>query len=147
MSCSRNIFINCHKCSHSKGRPFCPFNCNLSCAAFTCDGVTTRGANRRRIAIDFSVRGANGVSTSRITRICIRSMRSSIPHPLGRLGKCRGMFLGGKRGGQISIILSRSTFSFCSVGRRHFMIRGKSFRVLINPTSDRLPLGTVIRLW
>lgn len=144
--CTRNIFMNCEKCSQGKGRPLCPFKCKLSCDDFRCDGLDIRGAKKDQIAMDFSVGGAKGVSTTRTTRMCIQSIRYSIPHPLGRLGNCSGICLGGNRAGHIQVLLSRRTFTCCSIRSRQFMIRGKAFRVLTNPSSTSLPLGTAIIL-
>lgn len=92
----------------------CPFNCKLSCAAFTYDslGVSGRGpASGSAVAISISMAGAKGVTKGRIMRLCIGSYARSTVHPRGRLGNFRGIFLGPNRAGTMAVRLSGEDFT------------------------------------
>lgn len=102
-------------CLSTNGSPLFPFNCNLSCAAFRCDGLdlTSSGlATRSALSVDFALGGANGCSKARIIRLCMRSGIKSIAHPIGRLGHFRHIALGTKRSARMSLDLPISRLTF-----------------------------------
>lgn len=89
-SCRRSVFINCHCFSDFKGRISCPFNCNLSCAAFRCIGPSI-GISGNVCAISVSIGGINGFTKGRIIRLCISTPGDfRVGGPRGRLGTFAG---------------------------------------------------------
>lgn len=129
------------------GRPLCPFNFNLDCAAFSCDSISLSGADvasGNRLATAIAIAGANGESNTRIIRLCVHSLIKDMAHPIGRLGNFRGVFLGTNRSGGMSFGVAPRLLGFCGCGLS-FMYRSNSFRIVVNE-GDRSMGGTTFGL-
>ncbi len=97
----------------------CPFNCNLACADFHCDGPALDGGafgGGREVAIYIRMAGAKTISNCRIIRLCVQSHFTAISHPMGRLGNFGGMLVGTNRAIAISFSVNRSVLQCCGVG-------------------------------
>lgn len=68
------------------------------------------------MGIAFAISGVNGYRKVRVTRLCMHSRRSGRRHPLGRLGKFRGIRLGPKRSERMVVRLRGSSFRCFSRG-------------------------------
>lgn len=113
-------FLSCavggHACHCFGNRPLFPFNCNLDCAAFRCNGpalvrIGDEGHNdgTTSCGLVFSLRGANGHRNARITRICVGHV-SSISNPVGDLGSFGHISLGTNRHRVIDVSLPHGDF-------------------------------------
>lgn len=66
----------------------------------------------RRVTVAIPVAGAKGHVKSRVMRLCVDSLGSSLPHPIGRLGKFDGVRLTPKRARRIAFLVSGRTLDF-----------------------------------
>lgn len=88
--CGSNICMNCH-CCRAGGIPMSfPFNCNVDCAAFGCNGPIMAGSTRNGVGILIAIGGTNGMTNGRIIRMCITTPNGSVSGPAERLHNFTG---------------------------------------------------------
>lgn len=106
--------MKCHCCASEGVRATFPFKRKLSCAAFRCDSLRLSGgrvSSGSAMRMDIGMGGAKSHTNGAIIRLCMRTPRARIIHPIERLEKFRGVFLRTNRRGAIAFALSRETFT------------------------------------
>ena len=143
---AEGIFVGYRGYDQTGKKPLYPFGYGLSYSNFAYSNMTVEKSGENCVKISFDIKNIGKTDAAETAQVYVCDIQSSVPRPLKELKGYEKVYL--KRGEtkHISITLTKEAFAFYDISSHQFIIEPGEFKILVGPSSENLPLATIITL-
>lgn len=143
---TEGVFVGYRGYDRSGKKPLYPFGYGLSYSSFEYSNMTVEKSGENCFRISFDIRNTGQTNAAEIAQVYVCDTQSTVPRPFKELKGYEKVYLKKGETKRISITLHKDAFSFYDIHSHQFIIEPGEFKILAGPSSECLPLSTVITL-
>ena len=123
-------------------RPLFPFGFGLSYTTFAYSDIKASQLGKNRLRVTFKVTNTGSRPGAEVAQLYVSPLKSKVVRPVKELKGYEKVYLKKGEAKTITIDLNEDAFSYYDINTEDFVPDNGSFRILVGPSSDDLPLQT-----